>query len=293
MAIDNHDNIWLGTNLDGVSKFDGTNWTTYTVSNGLADNGVLAIAADAKGNKWFGTRGGVSKFDDKNWTTYTTLNGLADDMVHSIAIDAQGNKWFGTSEGVSKFDSTRWTTYSTSDSLEYLTAHAIAIDAQGNIWFGTQHNGIAKLSANEPGLISKVQKLNQVELMKQFLGTWKCELGKDTSMIVENTLFEIGMESNRQIVTKGKIISRGKSLWEYDKKDDRFIISGISTSSPDTVRQVLWFTSKNTCSQILFKDITNPQNAVLKWKTEFISPNQRLVHVTKNNSWVALIRYTR
>ncbi len=41
----------------GVSKFDGTNWTTYTTADGLADNAVYAIAIDAQGNKWFGTTG--------------------------------------------------------------------------------------------------------------------------------------------------------------------------------------------------------------------------------------------
>ena len=40
--------------LSGVSKFDGTTWTTYTTADGLADNYVTAIAIDAQGNKWFG-----------------------------------------------------------------------------------------------------------------------------------------------------------------------------------------------------------------------------------------------
>ncbi len=29
-------------------------------------------------------------------------------------------------------------------------------------------------------------KLNQVELMEQFIGSWKCELGKDTILIGDN-----------------------------------------------------------------------------------------------------------
>ncbi len=41
--------------IGGVSKFDGTNWTTYTTTDGLAFNFVNAIAIDAQGNKWFGT----------------------------------------------------------------------------------------------------------------------------------------------------------------------------------------------------------------------------------------------
>ncbi len=67
----------------GVSKFDGTNWTRYDTTDGLADNYICAIAIDALGNKWFGTnKGGVSKFDGTNWTNYTQNNsGLADSHI--------------------------------------------------------------------------------------------------------------------------------------------------------------------------------------------------------------------
>jgi ligand-binding sensor domain-containing protein len=149
IAIDASSNIWITIFLNycmlhghwqesfGVSKFDGTNWTTYTTADGLVSNHVNAIAIDAEGNKWFGTVRGVSKFDGTNWTTYTTSDGLIDSVVNAIAIDSQGNKWFGTSNGVSVFDGTNWTTYTTADGLVDSVVNAIAIDAEGNKWFGT------------------------------------------------------------------------------------------------------------------------------------------------------------
>ncbi len=102
MVVDGSDNKWFGT-LNGVSKFDGTNWTTYNTSNsGLASNDVYSVIVDGSDNKWLGSFGsGVSKFDGTNWTTYNTINsGLPDDFVYAIAIDGSGNKWFATSGGV-------------------------------------------------------------------------------------------------------------------------------------------------------------------------------------------------
>ncbi len=61
IAIDAQGNKWFGTYKGGVSKFDGTNWITYTTEDGLAGNIVCAIAIDAQGNKWFGTDAGVSQ----------------------------------------------------------------------------------------------------------------------------------------------------------------------------------------------------------------------------------------
>jgi ligand-binding sensor domain-containing protein len=138
IAIDSAGNKWFGTQ-GGVSKFDGTNWTTYTKEDGLVDNSVDAIAIDAEGNKWFGTYHGVSKFNGINWTTYDTLDGLVDNEVYAIAIDSEGNKWFGTYHGVSKFDDTTWTTY---DTLGLITG-----DAEGNIWFATSY-GVSKFDGD-------------------------------------------------------------------------------------------------------------------------------------------------
>ena len=144
IAIDSGGNKWFGTWEKGVSKFDGTNWTTYTAYDGLVSNRVLSIAIDSEGNNWFGTDGGISKFDGTNWTTYTTSDGLAGKNVTSIEIDSEGNKWFGTYyKGVSKFDGTNWTTYTFVDGLADDYVGSIAIDSEGNKWFGTAR-GVSK-----------------------------------------------------------------------------------------------------------------------------------------------------
>ncbi len=90
IAFDLDGSQWFGT-TDGVSKFDGTNWYTYTSNNGLINDSVNAIAIDARDNKWFGTwGGGVSKFDGVNWTTYNITNGLASNFIYSISFDSNG-----------------------------------------------------------------------------------------------------------------------------------------------------------------------------------------------------------
>jgi PKD repeat protein len=142
IAIDSQDNKWFGTNGGGVSKFDGSTWTTYTTLNGLVGNSVYAIAVDGQGNKWFGTNNGISKFDGTTWTTYKGPNNMAN-MVSSIAIARQGIEWFGTSaDGVFEFDGAKWTTYETMDGLADVGVNAVAIDSQSNKWFGT-HSGVS------------------------------------------------------------------------------------------------------------------------------------------------------
>ena len=90
IAIDNQGNKWCSNSV-GVSKFDGTNWTTYTTEDGLASDEVNCIIADKQGNIWVGTNKGISKFDGMAWTNY-----LPKLYVQTIVFDTLGNKWLGT-----------------------------------------------------------------------------------------------------------------------------------------------------------------------------------------------------
>ena len=58
-------NKWFSTKL-GVSKFNGTTWTTYTYANtngGLSSDHPDFIYIDRMGNKWFGRWSvGVTRF---------------------------------------------------------------------------------------------------------------------------------------------------------------------------------------------------------------------------------------
>ncbi|MCX6226522.1 MAG: hypothetical protein NTV01_17530, partial [Bacteroidia bacterium] len=67
--------------------------------------------------------------------------------------------------------------------------------------------------------------LNQVELLKKFIGAWQCELGEDTILIAENVPFGTGMIGTSHISANGKNLDSVKQLFGYDKNLDKFIIA--------------------------------------------------------------------
>ena len=68
---DNNGNLWIGTIDSGVWRYDGTNLTNYTTSDGLTSNAVNVIYKDKKGELWFGTDGvGVCKFNGRFFTKF-------------------------------------------------------------------------------------------------------------------------------------------------------------------------------------------------------------------------------
>ena len=132
-------------------------------------------------------------------------------------------------------------------------------------------------------------KLNQVDLMKKFTGSWKSELGKDTLLITDNTPFGTGMISSSQTTVKGKILDSVKQLYGYDKKIDRFIIAEQIKSSPVIEICNAWFTSE-TSGEIV---ITNPENVPLRFTFEFRTPDLIVQRAILNNKVVKEITLIR
>lgn len=150
MATDGKGNLWFGTD-QGITKFDGVNWTTYTVDSGLIDNNVNVIKEDTHGNLWIGAGdvdngyGGVSKFDGEHWDNYDTQDGLISNFVSVIITDSAGNLYFGSSSvwydmvfvagdgGVTKYDGFNWTTIMKKERYAF---RGLAIDDEGNMWIG-------------------------------------------------------------------------------------------------------------------------------------------------------------
>ncbi|MCB9066663.1 MAG: response regulator [Calditrichae bacterium] len=140
ICIDYLGNVWI-SGKNGLSRWDGNQWKTYTVNDGLASDNVYFIAEGAPGEIWFGYHGsyGVTRFDGEIFKTYSTANGLNNNAVYSIGRDAKGNMWFGTARGVDCFDSTNFFNYSPLEGFASYESNAggFYLDHDGSIWMAT------------------------------------------------------------------------------------------------------------------------------------------------------------
>lgn len=102
IAVDEKGDVWAGTWGGGLSHFDGTNWKTYTVSEGLPSNHIFMLRQDAKGALWIGTNRGLAKYDGKAFTVFSTQHGLLSNNVFSIAFPEGGATWVGSFGGVAR-----------------------------------------------------------------------------------------------------------------------------------------------------------------------------------------------
>jgi hypothetical protein len=136
------------------------------------------------------------------------------------------------------------------------------------------------------------KEINQIELYKQFVGNWKTETVKDTTIFWDMKSYGTGFEGYFKVVTKGKITMEGEQLWGYDKNLDKYVCSEMFKGM-DNVLYTSWFTSKNKCVILNYSDISNSYNATTKWDIEFKSPDLFIQSMIVNNKIVKVDKCTR
>ena len=135
-------------------------------------------------------------------------------------------------------------------------------------------------------------KLNQVELMKQFIGSWKGDIAKDTTLLWEVKPYGIGLEGSIKYVSKGKTVLETKQLWGLDKVHDKLIVAEI-IKGMDLELYASWFISKYKFEFIRYSDISNPEQINFKVEGEIISKDMFVEKMIINNKLVRTDTYTR
>ncbi|MGB5942310.1 MAG: two-component regulator propeller domain-containing protein [Leeuwenhoekiella sp.] len=116
LVIDNQNNVFFGSNNEGLLAFNTTT-NTYASFSGeegganLPSDDVRALAIDNRGSLWIGTRAGLRIlfgpsriFSEENVqaSSIVVLEGdipvevLNDQAITAIAVDGSNNKWIGT-----------------------------------------------------------------------------------------------------------------------------------------------------------------------------------------------------
>jgi ligand-binding sensor domain-containing protein len=66
---DKKNNLWFGSNGQGIFRYDGKTILNFTTKHGLCNDSVRQIQEDESGNMFFSTMGGINKFDGERFTT--------------------------------------------------------------------------------------------------------------------------------------------------------------------------------------------------------------------------------
>jgi len=97
---DHHGNTWFGSHSEGICRFDGENFTYFTVADGLCHNQIRSIYEDADGVVWFEGGEGISRYDGEKIITHT-INYFNKNEEWQVA---ENDIWFKGGGGVYRYD---------------------------------------------------------------------------------------------------------------------------------------------------------------------------------------------
>lgn len=110
LLIDHNGILWIGTYMNGLSRFDGKNFKNYKYDphnpKSLSDVNVWKLYEDSHNRLWVGTlRKGLNLFDrnNDNFIHYPVLGekfSLNNQYISSFTEDREGNLWIGGGYGI-------------------------------------------------------------------------------------------------------------------------------------------------------------------------------------------------
>ncbi len=105
ITVDQNNVMWIGTDGQGLIKYDGKQWTVYnTINSELKDTHINCISIDPNGIKWIGTDGGLVQMAGNSMFIFNQrTSDLTDTHIEAVTFDNVGNTWVG----IAGEDSTR------------------------------------------------------------------------------------------------------------------------------------------------------------------------------------------
>lgn len=134
---DSNNDIWIGTFDSGISRFDGSSYQSFDISDGLADVSILSIT-EYQGSMIVGTYDGWAYLDGNSWYATTAADvGAGDFVVYALLSDTQGRLWMShAGYGLWVFDN-GWSFYQDNSCINCNWVNDFFEDSNGVIWSAT------------------------------------------------------------------------------------------------------------------------------------------------------------
>ncbi len=159
---DKQGNIWIGTYLGGLIKYDGKTFVECSEQLGFKNDSYLASLIDKEGNLYFGCLDGVWMYNpttpEKKPINFSKTEGMSSDLVYSLTFGKRQNEiWAGTNQGLNQIDIAQYKQTGIKNIVPFGKQEGFTgvecnngtwVDKDGAIWFATV-NGLIKYDPNE------------------------------------------------------------------------------------------------------------------------------------------------
>jgi signal transduction histidine kinase/ligand-binding sensor domain-containing protein len=136
LLVDRDDNLWVGTDADGIVRLHGTAVERYRQTDGLSGNSVWDLLEDREGIVWAGTTSGLDSFRDTRVATFSAVQGLGKDRAAGILATRDGAVWVANNGSLDRIMNGTVTSIGRRNGLPGNQVAAMLEDRDGNVWVG-------------------------------------------------------------------------------------------------------------------------------------------------------------
>ncbi len=145
---DSKGNIWFCTLYDGLIKFDGKNYISFSLDSVNVNNGLFSILEVGDNTYWLAGRKGLHELKNNVIEKIEALN-FDNIQFYHISKDSRGNIWLGSNNGVYVHRNNKFDHFTIENGLVDNYVWQIKEDNEKSLWFISNVNGISNLSSEE------------------------------------------------------------------------------------------------------------------------------------------------
>jgi ligand-binding sensor domain-containing protein len=125
-----------GLGGEGIGYYDGVQWRTLTVEDGLPDNNVYNVIPDRNGKLWFYFGDNtVSGYDGTSWEPLVVNGRPSNCNVSAFSGDSDGNIWVIDDVEIAWYDGATWHSFAKTENLPpKVFRRNISRDTRGDLW---------------------------------------------------------------------------------------------------------------------------------------------------------------
>lgn len=145
--------VWVGTQANGLFRYDGTNFEPVETSQAE----ILSMHEDREGNFWVGTGGGgLNRLRPRVLELQRQESGLPLEVVRSICEDTGGRLWATLHNGALVWrERDRWQVVTTNQGWPGDSATCVTAGQAGEVWIGTDHGRLYRYAGGKFSVLNR------------------------------------------------------------------------------------------------------------------------------------------
>jgi ligand-binding sensor domain-containing protein len=237
---DSKGNYWIGSDQEGVCKYDGKTFTYYTTENGFCGKQVISIKEDASGTIWFGTSSGLCSYDGVKFNSNINPNLMMSWTTNKTDLWFTGNN----GNGLIKIDK----------EFSFTTKNPIEIPLSGNpVDYGITGFSVGKMNDLWIAYYNGVAHYDGKSI--QYINDNKMKFdGKSNYMhvrsILEDSKGRLWIGNNGI----GVLLKEGNSITHFSREKDLVKGEIFSVKSPEATLMHVFAIKEDSKGNIWFGD---------------------------------------